>query len=88
MKVKLTNAVLVWFGVNLFPIYIYQRLPMLVFAKTAAPGFIARHSLLYMVSCFVLTRVIACLYRYWRISDAVLRKWALILSGANKRFEP
>ena len=88
MKVKFTNALLIWFGVNLFPIYIYQRLPMLVFAKSAAPGFIARHSLLYMVSCFVLTLVIAYLYRYWRISDAVLGKWALTLSGENKRFEP
>lgn len=76
MKIKITNMCLIWFGVNVFPIYIYQRLPMRVLSKVLGSGFISHHVLVYMLSCFGLTLVIAYLYKYWRISDVMLEKIA------------
>ena len=33
MKVKISNTPLIWLGIHLFPIYIYQRIPMIYFQK-------------------------------------------------------
>ena len=65
MKVKIGNAALLWLGANLFPIYIYQRIPMWGFARMMSGG---RNIALYIVFCAAATLAIAWLYRFWRIS--------------------
>lgn len=33
MKIKISNNILCWLGINLFPLYIYQRIPMIILCK-------------------------------------------------------
>jgi hypothetical protein len=67
MKVKTGNVVLQWLGVSLFPIYIYQRIPMIAITKLAGEGFVCNHPYVFVVSCFLVTCTIALGYRFWRI---------------------
>lgn len=67
MRVRVENRVLVWLGVNLFPIYIYQRVPMMVTAELF-PSFVASQAVLFCVICFAVTVAIACAYKYIKIS--------------------
>ncbi len=67
MKVKTGNVVLHWLGVNLFPIYIYQRIPMIAITKFAGEEFVRNYPYVFMVSCFVVTSVIVWGYKFWRI---------------------
>ena len=68
MKVNINNKVLIWLGKHLFPLYIYQRIPMIIFA-TIGNGILIRTSpLLYVISCTIFTLLIAYFYKYWRIS--------------------
>ena len=67
MRVKVENPALVWLGVNLFPIYIYQRVPMMVTAELF-PSFVASQAVLFCVICFAVTVAIACAYKYIKIS--------------------
>jgi len=55
MKVSFNNKALVWLGKNLFPMYIFQRLPMMVFQSLGLNKFIH----LYFVVCFACTVLIA-----------------------------
>lgn len=66
MRVKVENPALVWLGANLFPIYIYQRVPMMVTAELF-PSFVASQVLLFYVICFAVTVAIACAYKYIKI---------------------
>lgn len=67
MRVRVENPVLVWLGANLFPIYIYQRVPMMVTAELF-PSFVASQAVLFCVICFAVTLAIACAYKYIKIS--------------------
>ncbi len=67
MRVKVENPVLVWLGANLFPIYIYQRVPMMVTAELF-PSFVASQAVLFCVICFAVTIAIASAYKYIKIS--------------------
>lgn len=67
MKVKTGNAVLQWLGVNLFPIYIYQRIPMIVITNLAGKGFVCNYPYVFIVSCFAVTCMIVWGYKFWRI---------------------
>jgi hypothetical protein len=58
-RVKFGNPVLNWLGVNLFPIFIYQRLPMLFLP--------AGNPYIFMPTCLAITCVIAYLYRFIRV---------------------
>ena len=58
---------LVWLGANLFPIYIYHHVPMMVTAELF-PSFVASQAVLFCVICFAVTVAIACAYKYIRIS--------------------
>lgn len=57
MKVRLNSKVLIWLGANLFPIYIYQRLPMYVIDKTI-PELINNAPLFFCVICIIITLII------------------------------
>lgn len=66
MKVGIGNAPLSWLGKNLFPIYIYMRVPMLVL-EHECPGMIASYPALFIVTSLLVTLLIAKCYKYWQI---------------------
>lgn len=66
MKVFIGNKYLYWLGANLFPFYIYQRLPMLLISKTY-PQILIDSPIVFMVISLVFSLLITYFYRYWRI---------------------
>lgn len=66
-KVKIGNPVLYWLGANLFPIYIYQRIPMLMGSRILGSDFISTHWVAYVIGCVIITLAIAWAYPWWRI---------------------
>lgn len=68
MKISLRNPLLLWFGVSLFPLYIYQRLPMIGLNYLGGTELIGGHPFLYVLACFLITMGICYLYKYWKIS--------------------
>lgn len=67
MKVKTGNRFLLWMGASVFPIYIYQRLPMRAFRHWAGEDWVCANPYLFLLLCAAITGVIACLYRHWQI---------------------
>lgn len=67
MKVKTGNRFLYWAGSCVFPIYIYQRLPMRAFRHWAGDGWVSANPYLFIILCAVITGGFACLYRHWQI---------------------
>lgn len=65
MKIQIGNKWLYWLGVNLFPLYIYQRLPMIALYEISDGAFIKSYPCLFLFISFVLTVAIAFLYRGW-----------------------
>lgn len=66
MRIPLRNKFLLWSGKNLFPLYIFQRIPM-IFLSTVPMGalpLIQQSPLLYITLCFVVTVFIAYLHKY------------------------
>ena len=63
MKFRVNNSILLWLGKYTFEIYILQRIPMLVLKGRIA------NNCLYFGVCFVLTLLIAVLFR--KITDAI-----------------
>lgn len=63
MRIQVGNVALQWLGQNLFPLYIYQRLPMILFATIGAGWLISYSSVLYIVLCFATTLGITQVYR-------------------------
>jgi hypothetical protein len=66
MKIKIQNAVLCWLGLNLFPLYIYQRIPMFLFSEINC-SIVRDAPFLFMAASFIITSIIAHFYRYWQI---------------------
>lgn len=67
MKIKINNAVLIWAGKNLFPLYIYQRIPMIVFSSINGGAFVSSHPILYTSTCLLTTLLFAHFYKYWAV---------------------
>ncbi|MDC2648973.1 acyltransferase family protein [Bacteroides ovatus] len=67
MKVKIGNKALVWLGSSLFPLYIYQRLPMIALYEINNGIFVSNYVVLYISLCGVITIGIGYLYKYWQI---------------------
>ncbi len=68
MKVVVGNAFLNWCGTNLFPLYIYQRIPMIVMYDLIGTGFVSSYPELFVFLALLITAIIAYFYKYWRIS--------------------
>ena len=67
MKVRIGNLALVWLGRNLFPLYIYQRIPMIALA-TVCGGIIPReYSEAYFVGSLAVVVGITFCYKYVQI---------------------
>lgn len=80
LKVRLESGFLAWSGVLLFPIYIYQRLPMVTLSTIYGGEFLSQHRYLYIILCLIITLLIAVVYRYK--SNLSLSKLVLCLKKA------
>lgn len=67
MKLRIGNRPLIWLGMNLFPLYIYQRIPMIVFCHINDGQFVSEYFYTYVVVCFIITIVMAKFYKYIEI---------------------
>lgn len=67
MKIRIGNRFLYWLGVHLFPLYIYQRIPMIILYEIDGGMFVRNNVWLYIALCFITTLVIARFYKYWQI---------------------
>jgi len=63
MKIKVGNKALIWCGTKLFPIYIYQRIPMIVLSRYDDGTFVSQHPFAYVWTCLLITIIIAFFYR-------------------------
>ena len=71
MKVRIGNKLLYWCGLSLFPIYIYQRIPMNAIRFWGGDAWVCSNPNLFIGVCFVITVGIALLYnKYLRIKLA------------------
>lgn len=67
MKIKINNSALIWAGKNLFPLYIYQRIPMIIFSTICEGSFVSTYPVLYTTICLLVTILFAHFYKYWAI---------------------
>lgn len=69
IKIQMKSRFLAWSGKNLFPIYIYQRMPMLTFSTVTFGGMsmLEYSSPLYISVCAAATILIAMLHKYFAI---------------------
>ena len=67
MRVSIENPILKWCGSNLFPLYIYQRIPMLFFAAIVPPHILTHYIFFYVLLCLVITILFAWAYKFWAI---------------------
>ena len=68
MKARISNSILTWLGIHLFPLYIYQRIPMIVFSKLFCGILPSTYPYLYLVICMGITYIIAQNYKHWSLS--------------------
>ena len=68
MKVRIGNKWLQWCGINLFPLYIYQRLPMIALQAILGNDFLSNYPVIYLVTCLLITCLVAEYYKYWEIN--------------------
>lgn len=64
MKFRINSPVLRWCGKNLFPLYIYQRVAMIVLSSIKDGAFAASYPVLFTVACLVITLIITMAYRF------------------------
>lgn len=67
MKIKVNNAILIWSGKNLFPLYIYQRIPMIILSSICGGAFVSSYPVLYTFACLLITFLFAHFYKYWAV---------------------
>ena len=68
MKFSIRLFVFEWCGRNLFPLYIYQRIPMIALFSIYPDGFIGVWMPAYFIACFFMTILIARFYSKWHIN--------------------
>lgn len=66
MKVSINNKPLQWLGMNLFPIYIYMRIPMILLAEKQ-PALILTQPAVFVAVSLVVTLLIAYFYHFIQI---------------------
>lgn len=66
MKFDFGNRVTAWCGKNLFPLYIYQRIPMIALATTTSLA--AKSPITFVLISALLTLPIVVLYKHFKIS--------------------
>lgn len=71
MKFRVSHPVLIWLGVNLFPLYIYQRIPMIIFAQVNGGAWIAENYLPYIAACAIITILITIVYKQFNLNSTI-----------------
>ena len=66
MKVEINSLILGWCGRNVFGIYIFQRLPMLVLIKN---NWMASNVYVYLIICIVVTVILVKVYHWLAIKN-------------------
>lgn len=66
-KFKMKNSLLEWSGQHTFPIYIYQRLPMIALSTIAGGSFMTGCHYMYIGACLIVTIIIAFVYKYIKV---------------------
>ena len=66
-KIKLGNPILCWMGKNLFPLYIYQRLPMMLMASLY-PSIVFHHPILFMFTSTLASAILAHAYKFIKVT--------------------
>lgn len=67
MKIKLKSPALIWLGKILFPLYIYQRIGMIILSNVADGIVVKDYPYLYIFSCAALTILLGWSYRFIQI---------------------
>lgn len=65
MRIKIENPILSWCGKNLFPFYIYQRIPMIILATIWGNSFIFDYPFFFMLIALIISFGIILLYPKW-----------------------
>lgn len=73
MKFQVQSVFLDWMGMNLFPLYIYQRLPMIVLSELGI-GVINQYSELFTLTAFVITLGLSYLFKFINVSRFLEKK--------------
>ena len=67
MMVQVRSPSLSWLGKNLFPLYIYQRIGMIIFSRINEGEFIKDYPYLYIVLCVMIALLMGYMYKYIKI---------------------
>lgn len=60
-KISINNIVLSWIGKNLFPLYIFQRLPMILLKDNS---FMKENTYVFFITCLILTLIMTLIYNF------------------------
>lgn len=71
MKVKIQNNILIWLGSHLFPLYIYQRIIMIVLYNVDGGLFVKAHPVVFVTLSFVAMIVWGFLFKYWDLTKLI-----------------
>lgn len=63
VRIRFKSKALIWLGLNLFPLYIYQRVPMVLLSKWDNGEFMLTNPYIYVILCAVLTLPFVYLFR-------------------------
>lgn len=85
MRIHINNAPLRWLGKHLFPLYIYQRIPMILFAAIGEGYLIREKAWAYVALSICATLSIAAFYSKWAITYSPQRHSFAKLSASLKR---
>ena len=67
MKLQVKNRFLRWSGKNLFPLYIYQRIPMILFFTIYNGILVTEYKYTYVVLCAIMSVIFAYIYKFINI---------------------
>lgn len=77
MLYPIQTSILGFWGRNLFPIYIYQRVPMLLLAEFDNGTWAAQYPTFYIILSLFLTLLLALLYRYIEVKPTHFSRFKL-----------
>ena len=67
MKLQINSKALSWLGKHLFPLYIYQRIGMIILSEYDGGVFIHDNPYFYILSCALITLIFGWTYKYIQI---------------------
>jgi membrane-bound acyltransferase YfiQ involved in biofilm formation len=67
MKINFRSKPLHWMGKRLFPLYIYQRIPMIVLYEFDKGILVSSHPTIYIILCASITFLFGYYYHLWQV---------------------